>query len=82
MSFLNLLLFPRFTLLMTWPPNEPADPVRSLGLNIYMHTEPLPPIAAPPVVVEVRGAPRSNAQAKNSRWVADRVRMPPPLPLP
>ena len=67
-------------MLMTWPPNDPPgsnDPVgppgSKLGLNIYMHTEPLPPIACPPVVVEVRGGPRSNAQAKDSRWITQRV---------
>eukprot|EP00041_Stephanoeca_diplocostata_P007230 m.101101 g.101101 ORF g.101101 m.101101 type:complete len:406 (-) comp16793_c0_seq1:1169-2386(-) len=42
-------------------------------VNIYMHTERLPPVPKPPIVCEVRGSPRDNAQAKNSQWVTDRV---------
>jgi len=32
----------------------------------------LPPIPLPPIKVEVRGAPRDNAKAKDSQWVRDR----------
>lgn len=66
----------RFTLLMTWPPNDPVvttEEGEGTNVNVYMHTEPLPPIAQPPVVVEVRGSPRSNALAKDSRWVTERA---------
>lgn len=42
-------------------------------VNVYMHTERLPLIPKRPIVCEVRGAPRENAEAKNSKWVKDRV---------
>ena len=40
--------------------------------SIACHIAPLPPLPKPPVKVEVRGAPRANAAAKDSSWVADR----------
>ncbi|KAL4458753.1 hypothetical protein ABPG75_013618 [Micractinium tetrahymenae] len=42
------------------------------GVNIFVHASPLPPRPAPPVRVVVRGAPRSNAAAKDSEWVRQR----------
>ena len=41
--------------------------------SIACHIAPLPPLPAPPVRVEVRGAPRANAAAKDSSWVAERA---------
>lgn len=41
--------------------------------SIACHIAPLPPLPTSPVRVEVRGAPRSNALAKDSAWVADRA---------
>mmetsp|Transcript_5524 Transcript_5524/g.18286 ORF Transcript_5524/g.18286 Transcript_5524/m.18286 type:complete len:354 (-) Transcript_5524:323-1384(-) len=40
--------------------------------SVRVHVGPLPPIPPPPIRVEVRGSPRSNAQAKDSSWVAER----------
>ena len=41
--------------------------------SIACHVAPLPPLPTSPVRVEVRGAPRANALAKDSAWVADRA---------
>eukprot|EP00967_Tisochrysis_lutea_P124984 scaffold209587_cov30-Tisochrysis_lutea.AAC.3 len=41
--------------------------------SVHVHVGPLPPLPTPPVRVEVRGAPRSNALAKDSSWVSDRA---------
>ena len=41
--------------------------------SVACHVAPLPPLPAPPVCVEVRGAPRANALAKDSAWVAERA---------
>lgn len=41
--------------------------------SVACHIAPLPPLPTSPVRVEVRGAPRSNALAKDSAWVADRA---------
>jgi thiol oxidase len=40
--------------------------------SVRVHVGPLAPIPPPPIRVEVRGSPRSNAQAKDSSWVAER----------
>ena len=45
----------------------------STTASIACHVAPLPPLPVSPVKVEVRGAPRSNAMAKDSSWVADRA---------
>lgn len=42
-------------------PSDAADCRCHVGL--------LPPIPPPPIKVEIRGAPRSNAKAKDSQWV-------------
>lgn len=38
-------------------------------MDCLCHVGPLPPIPSPPIKVEVRGAPRHNAKAKDSQWV-------------
>eukprot|EP00887_Chlorella_sp_A99_P006550 scaffold3.g6550.t1 len=42
------------------------------GVDVWSHVEPLPPLPAPPVKCQVRGAPRANAAAKDSEWVRER----------
>merc|ERR1719327_2355861 len=51
----------KVTVLVTWD---------GAATSVGCHVPPLPP---PPVKVEVRGAPRANAAAKDSSWVADRA---------
>jgi len=41
--------------------------------HVACHVAALPPMAQPPVKVEVRGSPRGNAAAKASSWVAERA---------
>ena len=41
--------------------------------SVACHVAPLPPLPASPVCVEVRGAPRANALAKDSAWIAERA---------
>ncbi len=41
--------------------------------QVACHVQPLPPLPKPPVRVEVRGMPRTNAAAKDSAWVAERA---------
>ena len=41
-------------------------------LDCFCHCAVLPPIPSPPIKVEIRGSPRSNAKAKDSEWVRDR----------
>jgi hypothetical protein len=40
--------------------------------EVYVHVAALPPRPAPPVRVVLRGAPRQNAEAKDSEWVRQR----------
>jgi hypothetical protein len=42
---------------------------RAQSFDIWSHLVPLPPLPAPPIHVLVKGAPRSNAAAKDSEWV-------------
>jgi thiol oxidase len=51
------------------PPGAISHPRSS----VHVHIGPLPPIPPPPIRVEVRGSPRSNAAAKDSSWVAERA---------
>ena len=53
----------RVTLLAVW---------QGSALDFYCHAGKLPPPPSAPVVVEVRGSPRSAASAKDSAWVAQR----------
>lgn len=68
----------KLTLLVSWPDPSSLDAETCaaggapLG-SIACHVAPLPPLPAPPVRVEVRGAPRANALAKDSAWVAERA---------
>ena len=54
----------KVTVLVTWDGD---------ATTVGCHVAPLPPLPAPPVRVEVRGAPRANAAAKDSSWVAERA---------
>jgi hypothetical protein len=38
-------------------------------VDFFAHICELPPIPSPPIKVEIRGAPRHNAKAKDSNWV-------------
>jgi thiol oxidase len=52
----------KVTVHVSWQPEQVA-----------CHIAPLPPLPPPPIKVEVRGAPRANATAKDSSWVAARA---------
>jgi|Transcript_91745 thiol oxidase len=45
-----------------WPP----------AMQIFSHVHLLPDRPKPPIRVDIRGAPRSNAKAKDTQWVKDR----------
>jgi len=49
--------------LLTWE-NSTSD--------IYCHLTTLPSLPKPPIKVEIRGCPRHNAKAKDSKWVSER----------
>lgn len=53
----------KLTVLLTWGVD---------GSDVATHAQPLGACAAPPIKVQVRGAPRSNAEAKDSDWVRQR----------
>lgn len=57
---LTLLLYPSYT----------HDHAPSLVLDC--HVQPLPSPPPPPIIVQLGGAPRSNAHAKDSAWVEAR----------
>ena len=63
----------KVTVLVTW--DRTAVPTDGNGVvgSIACHIAPLPPLPSPPVRVEVRGAPRANAAAKDSSWVSERA---------
>jgi len=56
----------RLTVLIAWGDQSQGD------FDVYTFAEPLPPLPAPPIMVEVRGAPRVNPLAKDSEWVRAR----------
>ncbi|GBF93598.1 hypothetical protein Rsub_06318 [Raphidocelis subcapitata] len=56
----------KLTLLMTW--QDPA----SGEFDLWCHGEALPRRPAPPVKLQIRGLPRTNARAKDSEWVRQR----------
>ena len=60
----------KVTVLVSW--QAAAAAADTVG-SVACHIAPLPRLPDPPVNVEVRGAPRSNAAAKDSSWVADRA---------
>ena len=67
----------RFTCLVTWPRGDSAAPEAAHFAEhgdfcTHWHLEALPPPPPPPIRCEVAGAPRANAAAKDSRWVAER----------
>lgn len=53
----------RLTMLTHWEDGKP---------NIAAHVSAMPARARPPIKVQVKGAPRSNAAAKDSEWVRER----------
>eukprot|EP00908_Phaeocystis_cordata_P024402 Transcript_6860.p1 GENE.Transcript_6860~~Transcript_6860.p1 ORF type:complete len:264 (+),score=60.76 Transcript_6860:76-792(+) len=61
----------KLTLLVSWQEKD-GSCGPAVG-SVACHVAPLPPLPAPPVCVEVRGAPRANALAKDSAWVAERA---------
>ncbi|KAL1520678.1 hypothetical protein AB1Y20_022247 [Prymnesium parvum] len=61
----------KLTILVSWA-STAARAGRELG-TIACHVQPLPPLPTPPIRVEVRFAPRSNARVKDSTWVAARA---------
>lgn len=64
----------KVTILVTWDSEAPTgtDSGGPVG-SIACHIAPLPQLPSPPVRVEVRGAPRANAAAKDSSWVTERA---------
>eukprot|EP00873_Tetraselmis_striata_P004300 jgi/Tetstr1/424564/TSEL_015090.t1 len=54
----------RPTVLITWQPDGTYE--------ILSHVGPLPPRPSKPILVQIAGAPRENAAAKNSEWVRER----------
>lgn len=64
----------KVTILVTWDEEASGDGAGGgmLG-SVACHIAPLPRLPAPPVRVEVRGAPRENAAAKDSAWVSERA---------
>lgn len=50
----------------------PGGAGEGAGVDVFVHASALPPRPAPPVRVVMRGAPRSNAAAKDSEWVRQR----------
>lgn len=73
----------KITVLVSWQGGNGNSAVGKEGIvqsvedqrpgTVACHIAPLPPLPKPPVRVEVRGAPRENAAAKDSSWVADRA---------
>lgn len=57
----------KLTALLTWGPDPGCPP------DIYAHVSALPGRPPPPIKVVVRGAPRENAEAKDSEWVRQRA---------
>ena len=66
----------KVTVLVTWPPAAARGECSAAAAErgeVAAHVAPLPPLPSAPVRVEVRGAPRANAAAKDSSWVVDRA---------
>ena len=53
----------KLTVLLSWLEGKP---------DIFCHISKLPSLPTPPVKVEIRGHPRHNALAKDSKWVSER----------
>ena len=62
----------KVTILVTWGEAAGKADAETVG-SIACHVAPLPALPLPPVRVEARGAPRANAEAKASSWVAERA---------
>ena len=63
----------KVTVLVTWDQTAAASTSDEPLGSIACHVAPLPRLPEPPVRVEVRGAPRTNAAAKDSTWVTERA---------
>ena len=63
----------KLTLLVSWRGGGEEQGSEAEVGSVACHVAPLPPLPAPPVCVEVRGAPRANALAKDSAWIAERA---------
>jgi hypothetical protein len=57
----------KLTVLLTWQADAADD------YDLWCHAQPLPPRPEPPISVQIRGAPRQNARAKDSEWVRQRA---------
>ena len=55
----------KLTMLLFWHPDTTT-------IECLCHACPLPPRPTPPIKCEIRGAPRTNAKAKDSAWVKER----------
>ena len=65
----------RVTVLVTWADFLKKISVKEIGFpgRVMAHVSSLPSLPSPPVKVEVRGAPRANAAAKDSSWISERA---------
>ena len=63
----------KLTVVVNWDEAAEACAEPSALGSIACHVAPLPRLPEPPIRVEVRGAPRANALAKDSSWVSDRA---------
>jgi branched-subunit amino acid aminotransferase/4-amino-4-deoxychorismate lyase len=58
------------TILVTW--GTTADNQQQDTVDIFTHATSLGAIPIPPIKIQIRGAPRQNAAAKDSEWVRQR----------
>lgn len=56
----------KLTVLVTWAAGAEH------GVQVLVHATSMPPAPTPPIKVQIRGAPRHNADAKDSDWVRAR----------
>ena len=56
----------KLTVLVTWVDQGEQD------VAVLVHATSMPPARSPPIKIQVRGAPRHNADAKDSDWVRQR----------
>jgi thiol oxidase len=59
------------TILVTWGSSSPEQQTDN-DVDILTHATSLGAIPAPPIKIQIRGAPRQNAAAKDSEWVRQR----------
>jgi thiol oxidase len=61
----------KLTMLLTWT-KDGTEAVDGSPFTVFSHVAVLPDRPARPIKVEVKGAPRMNAKAKDSEWVRQR----------